>query len=503
DSLFFGGVLAIASTSIIVRAFEELNVKNQKFAGIVLGVLVIEDLVAVVLMVVLTTVSVSRTFEGGEMIFSVLKLLFFLIIWFVGGIFFIPTVFKVLRKYLTGESLMILSIALCFAMVYFANMAGFSPALGAFIMGSILAETSKAEKISEGIHSIKNLFGAIFFVSVGMLINPELLIEYWRPVLAAVLILLIVKPLFVAAGALLTGQPLKTAVQSGMSLSQIGEFSFIIATLGLTLNVTSEFLYPVAVAVSVITTFTTPFMIRFSEPVYVLIDKKLPLKWKEKLNNYSFASRQVNEVSAWRKLVKFYLINLILFSTIILAITLLSTKFVLPSFQSGDFGKHLVAGTTLLALAPFLWALAFRKLPSGLFTAVLEKPFYRGPVIALLLSRIVLAIILIGFFFYQTYSSIAAITGVLISLILLFVLRKRISDFYARIETRFISNLKAREQLEKKYSALVPWDAHITKIELESISWMAGKKLKELRLRENFGINIAVIQRGDIYINVP
>ncbi|HOT89573.1 MAG TPA: cation:proton antiporter, partial [Bacteroidales bacterium] len=314
NSLFLGGILAIASTTIIIKAFDELGVKNQKFTDVVTGVLIIEDLVAVILMVLLSTVAVSKSFSGGAMMMSVLKLIFFIVLWFVTGIFFLPLFLKKIRNLLTDETLLIISLALCFIMVVLATYAGFSSALGAFIMGSILAETIKAEKIEVLIKPVKNLFGAIFFVSVGMLIDPKMLVDYMLPIMVASFVLLLGKPLFVIFGALSSGMPLKIAVQSGMSLSQIGEFSFIIAALGLSLNVTGEFLYPVAVAVSVITTFTTPYMIKYSETVYKFIDIKIPLKWKKTIDSYGVEAQNMNEISEWRILLRSYITNMIIYS---------------------------------------------------------------------------------------------------------------------------------------------------------------------------------------------
>src|SRR6218665_2203638 len=333
DSLFMGGILGIASTTIIFRAFDELKVKSQKFAGIVLGALIIEDLVAVVLMVILSTVAVSRSFQGTEMILSIVKLVFFLVLWFVSGIFFLPTLFKTLKKYLNDETLLVLSLALCFLMVVLWGKVGFSPVLGAFIMGSILAETPKVEKIEHLVQSVKDLFGAIFFVSVGMLLDPAMMLKYSLPIVISVLVLLVGKPIFASIGALLAGQPVKVAVQTGMSLSQIGEFSFIIATLGVTLKVTSDFLYPIAVAVSVITTFTTPYMIGLSGRVSDWVTLNLPERWKNRLYKYSLGTQQVKEASDWKKLIRVYLINTVVFSVFIVSIILLVNQFVTPGFE--------------------------------------------------------------------------------------------------------------------------------------------------------------------------
>lgn len=453
DSLFLGGILAIASTTIIIRAFEELNVKTQKFTNIVMGVLIVEDLVAVVLMVILSTVAVSRTFEGTEMLLSVAKLAFFLVLWFVSGIFFLPTILKRIQKLVTEEMLLIIALALCFAMVYLATVAGFSPALGAFIMGSILAETTKAEKIENLIKPVRNLFAAIFFVSVGMLIDPKMLSEHAFPILVATLILLIGKPLFVTIGTLITGQRLKIAVQSGMSLSQIGEFSFIIASLGLTLKVTSDFLYPVAVAVSVITTFTTPFMIRFSEPVFKIIEGLLPHKWRERMELYSTGASEVKHDSDWKILLRFFLINVLVFSVIIVTIILVSTNYLAPLLANYGLGKIITAVISLLAISPFLWALAFRRAKSEAYANVWSNRFERGPLVLLMLSRVLLAIFFIGLLLDRLFSPTAALIGASLAFAVLILFRKQLRYFFGKIETRFLKNLHGREEENSKRSA--------------------------------------------------
>lgn len=504
DSLFLGGILAIASTTIIIRAFEELGVKTKKYTGIVMGVLVVEDLVAVVLMVVLSTVAVSRSFAGMEMLESVLKLIFFLILWFISGIFFLPTLLKRLHSLMSEETLLIVSLSLCFFMVYLATKAGFSPALGAFIMGSVLAETTKAEKIEHQVKSVKNLFGAIFFVSVGMLLDTDMLVQYALPILASTLVLLFGKPLFVSLGALATGQPLKIAIQSGMSLSQIGEFSFIIATLGVSLNVTSDFLYPVAVAVSVLTTFTTPFMIRYSDVTYRFVDKYLPEKWKTAITNYSIGANNIKDASDWKILLRFYFINIVIFSVIIITIIFFSTEYLPPLFSNFRWGKIIGAFVSLVLVSPFLWALAFRRTHNkAAYANVWSTPGLQKPLITLLLSRVVLAIFYIGFLFDRLFSPWVTALGVIVVCSLLIIFYKRIRSFYGRIEQRFLTNLNEREEQEAMMHALAPWDTHIATIELNPHSKYIGKTLQESKIREEFGINIAVIERGTVIINVP
>lgn len=510
DSIFLGGILSISSTTIIIRAFEELGIKGQQFAGLVFGILIVEDLVAIVLLVLLSTLAVSQQFAGGEMLTSVIKLVFFLIAWFVTGIFFIPTLLRKTKKLMNEETLLVTAIGLCLLMVVLATQAGFSPALGAFIMGSILAETTQAEKIEHLVKPVKELFGAVFFISVGMLIDPAMLLKYAGPVVIITLVTLVGKTISTCTGALLSGQPLKTSVQAGMSLAQIGEFSFIIAQLGLSLKVTSDFLYPVAVAVSAVTTFTTPYMIRLSAPFYEKIAAVLPHRWKTSLSRYSAAAQTISVVSDWKQLLRSYFVNMTIYSVVILAITLLSYYYLLPlvniRINGGyNWGRVASAVITLALLMPFLWALALRNISSQASSNIWEQKKYRGPLLLLRLSRVVLAVFLIGFFMDRFFSPTIALIVTMGIILLIFALRHKVQTFYTTIEERFFSNFNARDAkvggLNK--SVLAPWDAHLAVTEIRPLSPAAGKTLLELALRENFGINIALINRGGQKIYAP
>ncbi|MEJ8804494.1 cation:proton antiporter [Pontibacter sp. H249] len=509
DSIFLGGILSISSTTIIIRAFDELGVKSQRFAGLVFGVLIVEDLVAILLMVLLSTVAVSQQFAGGEMLESVLKLGFFLLLWFLGGIFLIPTFLKKASKLMNDETLLIVSIALCLLMVILAAQAGFSPALGAFIMGSILAETTKAEKIEHLITSVKDLFGAIFFVSVGILIDPSMIIAYAGPIALITIITILGKLFSISAGGLMAGQGLKTSIQSGMSVSQIGEFSFIIATLGLTLNVTSDFLYPIAVAVSAITTFTTPYMIRFAEPLYQAIERMLPEQWKNKLDTYSSGAQTIGAASDWKLVLQAYIRNMVIYSVIIIAIALLSARFLDPIIRevltNGTWGDIVTVLITFAFMAPFLWALAVYHPEKAAQGRIWAQKRYRGLIIVLEFSRVVIAILLIGFLLNQFLPTGIAVVVGLVLLALFGMFYKRIQRFYIRIEDRFLANLNARElsEADRPHSNLVPWDAHLTSFEVLPDAAAVGKTLLELQLRERFGLNVAVIERGNSTIMPP
>lgn len=504
DSLFLGGILAIASTTIIIRAFDELGLRNRKFAGIVTGVLVIEDLVAVLLLVLLSTVAVSRTFAGPEMFHALLKLVFFLIIWFLAGIFFLPTLFRKLKRFINDETLLIISLALCFLMVILATYSGFSSALGAFVMGSVLAETTKAEKIEHLTKSIKTLFGAIFFVSVGMLINPQMLITHILPIGAATLVLLLGKPFFVTLGTMASGQPVKIAIPSGMSLSQIGEFSFIIAALGLTLNVTSGFLYPVAVAVSVLTTFTTPYMIRLSQPVTNLIEKNMPEKWKTILQTYSSGKQRISEMSDWKRVLINYFVNTLIFSVIIISIIFLSHKYLDTLFMGYKYHQVIKAVVTLIVLSPFLWALAFRRPHNPAYEKVWARDSKRHSLLFLQLSRIILAVLFVVSLFNHLFSPIIAFLGIIISCLILVIFFNRIKTLYWKIESRFYTNFHERESGTAIHNyILTPWNSHVARFAITFHSPYVGKTLSESKIREEFGVNIVQIERGDFMIPVP
>lgn len=505
DSIFLGVILSISSTTIILKTFDELGVKTQKFAGIVIGSLIVQDIVAILMMVLLSTIAVSQQFSGSELLLSVFKLLFFLTIWFVGGIFFIPTLLKKAKNILTEEMLLIISLALCLMMVILAANVGFSPALGAFIMGSIIAETTQAEHIEHLVKPVKDLFGAVFFVSVGMLINPETLYEYAFPVAILTFVVLIGQSVSSTIGALLSGQPLKQSVQTGMSLSQIGEFSFIIATLGMTLNVTSDFLYPIVVAVSAVTTFTTPFMVKFATPFSEYLGKKLPRKWIKKIERYSANAQFIKLVSNWQIVVQAFLTQVVIHSVIIVAVILLSSKFILPLVQGSQFGNILGALITLVILSPFLWALSLRRVAVKEVAILREERKYRAPIVMMILLRMVLTLFYIGFLLNIFFSPIIAFIALIAAVVVYFVFPKKLNAKYFKIEDHFLKNLNAREikKAVRSRSDLTPWDGHMTTFEIAPTSNIAGKTLEKLGIRELLGINIAFIKRGEITINIP
>lgn len=523
DSLFLGGMLASSSTTITIKAFEELKIKTQQYVRVVFGVLVVQDIVVVLLMVLLSTVAVSREFEGSQMVFTLAKLIFFLILWFIAGIFLLPSLLRWAKKLLDEETLLILSLGLCLGMVVVATQAGFSAELGAFIMGSILAETTRAERIEHLLKPVKDLFGAIFFVSVGMLIDPQAIVDYRWPVLWVTLLTLFGKLFSTVLGALLSGQPLKQSIQVGMSMAQIGEFTFIVATLGLTLGVTSNFLFPVAVGASAITTFTTPYMIRLSGPLYHFVEKIMPAKWIRRLNNYSFSAQNIQAESRWKTVMMSYLNIIVTNGIVILALMLITIKFFLP-FLNRNIDNTILRSVialivTLGVAAPFLWAFMAKKPGKTAYKELwLQKKYSRGPLLILEISRVIAGILLIGFWVDRLFTTtIAILVAVPLIIIVLILFSNRIQHFYHRLEGRFLYNLNARQLLEEEklreetlqknklrpQTDLSPWDAHMIDLEVNPHAEYIGKTLAELAWREHFGINIAYIKRGDNLIYAP
>lgn len=401
DCIFLGGMLAMSSTSIIYKALEDMGLRTQRFAGLVLGILVIEDLVAVVLMVLLSTMAVKNNFEGAEMAFSIAKLCFFLMLWFIIGIFIIPTFFKRTRLLMNEETLLIVSLGLCLLMVVAATQVGFSSALGAFVMGSILAETMEAEKIGHLVKPVKDLFAAIFFVSVGMMVDPGMIWEYIGPIILITFTVLIGQSLLGTFGVVLAGQPLRVAMQCGFCLSQIGEFAFIIASLGLSLQVTDHFLYPIVVAVSVITTFLTPYMMRLAEPAYPFVEKHLPVKWKRLLDRYTSGAQVVNHESNWKRLLVALGRIVVVYSVILIAELILAFSLLLPFIRThipGIWGNILAAVLIIVCMAPFLRAIVAKKNHSVEFQILWQdNRFNRGYLVSLIVFRFVLAMLFVMF----------------------------------------------------------------------------------------------------------
>ena len=516
DSIFLGGMIAMSSTTIIYKAFDDLGMRKKQFTGLVLSVLILEDILAIVLMVMLSTMAVRHNFEGSEMLESIGKLLFFLILWFVVGIYLIPELLKRCRKLMSEETLLIVSLGLCFGMVVMAARTGFSAAFGAFIMGSILAETVEAESIERLVKPVKDLFGAVFFVSVGMMVDPAMIVEYALPIIVITLAVIFGQSLFGTLGVLLAGQPLKTAMQCGFSLTQIGEFAFIIASLGVSLHVTSDFLYPIVVAVSVITTFLTPYMIRFAEPASNFVDTHLPVKWKNFLLHYSSCSQTMNHESLWKKLILALTRITIVYSIVSIAVVALAFRFLVPLFLEhipGIWGRLLAAVVIILFISPFLRAIMIKKNHSAEFVTLWnDSRGNRAPLVATIVIRILIAVSFVMFVISGLFKvSVGLLLGVAVLLVIMMILSRQLKKQSIMIERKFFQNLRYRDMRaeymgEKKpeYAGrLLSRDLHLTDFEVPGESAWAGKTLAELNFGKKYGIHVVSILRGRKRINIP
>ena len=519
DCIFLGGMLAMSSTTIIYKAFDDLGLRQQQFAGLVMSVLILEDILAIVMMVMLSAIA-HGNLEGGQMLHSVMSIVFFLVLWLVVGIFAIPLFLRSVRNLINNEVLLVVALGLCCAMAVVSTQVGFSSAFGAFIMGSILAETIEAERIEKLVEPVKNLFGAIFFVSVGMLVDPKILVEYAIPIALLVLTILVGQSVFGTFSFMLGGESLKSAMRCGFSMAQIGEFSFIIASLGLSLGVISDFLYPVVVAVSVITTFLTPYMIRLATPAYNNLESHLPNKLINSLNQIAVGSHHTQEQSKWKKLLTQMAINTVVYSILTSAAIAMMLTFVLPFMRELLPGWELhwyanaVTGLlTVLVIAPFLRAMVMKKNRSEEFRALwAENNRNRLPLIFTILVRVVIAV---AFIFYicnylSRFTNALMITIALVVIVLI-IFSRWVKHRSITLERLFVQNLRSRDieaQVHGKKrplyeGRLLDRDIHIAEFEVPSDSKWMGQTLKQLNLGRKYGVHISSILRGGWRINIP
>lgn len=517
DCIFLGGMLAMSSTTIIYKAFDDLGLRQQRFASLVMSVLILEDVLAIVMMVMLSAIASGNNPDGGEMLGSILKIGFFLVLWFVVGIFLIPLFFRKTRKLMNSETMVIVALGLCCLMAVLSIKVGFSSAFGAFVMGSIIAETVEADKIIKLVEPVKNLFGAIFFVSVGMLVEPKVLVDYAIPILVLVLTILLGQGIFGTAGFMLSGQSLKNAMRCGFSMAQIGEFAFIIASLGLSLGVIGKFLYPVVVAVSVITTFLTPYMIRFAEPCYNHIEKHFPKKWVRRMNHVGNAHQNsTEEENAWKVLLRKMLINTAIYGILSTAVVTLMLTFVLPLCRNmlGHWPGNAVCGLlTVLMISPFLRSMVMKNVHSDEFRQLwTESLLNRLPLIFTMIVRVAIAAMFIFYIvnYLTRFKEALMITIAGVALVAM-VLSRRLKHRSIKLERLFIKNLRSREIAEQVSGErrplfegrLLDRDIHIGNFDVPEDSTWIGRTLKDLQFRNRFGVHVSSILRGSLRINIP
>lgn len=520
DCIFLGGMLAMSSTTIIYKAFDDLGLRQQQFAGLVMSVLILEDILAIVMMVMLSAIASGSNPDGGQMLGSLVKIAFFLVLWLVVGIFAIPLFLRRVRKLINDEVMLIVALGMCCAMAVFSTKVGFSSAFGAFIMGSILAETVEAEHIEKLVEPVKNLFGAIFFVSVGMLVDPNIIMEYALPIMALVLTILVGQGIFGSISFMLGGESLKSAMRCGFSMAQIGEFSFIIASLGLSLGVISDFLYPVVVAVSVITTFLTPYMIRLATPAYTHLEKRLPSRLIKMMNHLSMSHPNSNEENKWKKLLTQMSVNTLIYAILSSATIVLMFTFVLP------FMRHLLPGSelnkyanaitgmlTILLIAPFLRAMVMKKNRSEEWRALwAESNRNRLPLLFTILVRATVAVAYIFYIcHYLTRFSNALLITIGVVAVVAIIFSRSIKNRSIRLERLFIMNLRSREieaQVHGKKrplyeGRLLDRDIHIADFAVPMNSRWMGHTLRQLDLGRKYGVHVSSILRANYRLNIP
>ena len=523
DCIFLGGMVAMSSTTIIYKAFSDMGLTQQGFASTVMSVLILEDILAIVMMVMLSTVASGNSPDGVQLLGSIMKIGFFLVLWFVVGLFAIPLFLRSVRKILNSETLLIVSLGFCCLMAVISTQVGFSAAFGAFVMGSILAETVEADKIIRLVDPVKNLFGAIFFVSVGMLVKPDVIVQYAIPILLLVITILVGQALFGTLGYLLGGQTLKNAMRCGFSMAQVGEFAFIIATLGKSLGVISEFLYPVVVAVSVITTFLTPYMIRAAEPCYNVLVKHLPKRWVRRLTHIQTnnAGESASSDNHWKVLMKKMILNTLIYGILSAAVIAIMFSAALPICRNLSIkwtGSHWIGNAvcgflTILFIAPFLRSIVMKQNHSEAFKALwTDRRINRLPLTATILARVLIALSFIFYICnYLTRFKNALMIAVAVGLLILMLLSRWLKKRSITLERLFIQNLQSRDieaqkQGKKKplfANHLIDRDIHIANLELPDDSLWAGKTLYSLKLRNRFGVHISSILRGSKHINIP
>ena len=507
NSIFLGGMLSMSSTTIILKAFTDLGLKQKKFASLVLAVLIIEDLFAVLMLVILSSLAVGDV-QGSELVYSIAKLMFYLILWYVVGVWFIPTFFDKVRKWMNSETLLVVSMGICFGMAVLSTLCGFSLELGSFIAGSIIAGTLMAERIEHVVQPVKDLFGAVFFISVGMMVQPAVIAQYWSTILVLAIVVIIGMIIFGSAGMLITGQTLKVAIESGFSLTQIGEFSFIIASLGMSLGVLNTSLYPIIVAVSVITIFTTPYFIKLSQPAYKFIEKRLPKSMEFLVTRYSQQRSDSSETGRlWRSILLRYVWRIVLFSVMIIAVIMLSHIFLFPLLEgiNKEWGHLIATIVTLVAMSPFLVMLSFSATkPKERERLLAKSASSQVPLLAMKIIRYLIGINFVIYFISMTYAAkVALIIAASFLVFYLIISSRRLHNGFARIEKKFLGNLNEREETRTGRNNVVTGDLHLAYINVDSSTPFVGDRIVDSGIRRDYGVSISSIQRGMHNIPLP
>lgn len=511
SSIFLGGMLSISSTAVIQKSFEELGIKKEKYSQLVMGTLVIEDIVGIFMLVVLSTISVGKNVEGRELIISLALMVCYLVVWLILGIYLLPTFLNRVINLMNDEMLTILSLGLCFGMVLIANLLGFSSELGAFLAGSLLAGTKHVEHVEHITKGIKDMFVAVFFLSVGMMVDPQIILDY-APIIAIITVAAVAaKLVFATLGMLLSGQTLHTAVKSGFSLAPIGEFSFIIATLGINLEVMEPHLYPIIVTAAVITTFLTPFLIKKSEEIASWLDRILPENIRKKLNQYT-SNDQVDDSadSDWNAYIRLWVSRITVYGMIMLVTVTTGINLLEPFLE--EFLPLNLAKAVDCAVVYFIMAIFIKPMlnfHNTLFTSLwLKKKSNRVPLIVFVAVKVFVIAAIASILLISLYHIKIHFLFILIVLAVLMAARSNfMSASYLRLETRFLQNLNERIiEKERKQGNNQSWLDE----ELRIISLIAppdadflGKSLKDLQWGRIFNVYVVKIRHNGKHLILP
>ncbi len=508
NCIFLGAMLSISSTVVISKSFNELGVTHEKYTSLVMGTLIMEDIFSVFIMVVLSTISLSRNVDGGELARQLFFMGCYLIVWVILGIIILPTLLNRVMDLMNQEVMIALSLGICFSMGLLANALGFSMELGAFVAGTLFAGTAHVEKVEKVTGPVKDMFSIVFFMSVGMLIDTEAIYSQWKVIVPIAILAVVAKLIFATIGMLLSGQDMRTSVKSGLSLAPIGEFSFIIASLGISLGVMDSDLYQVIVAASVITILITPLLIKRSDNIVDFLQEHMPKKLRSVISRYTSDKRTDSDASTdWASFMKQYLMDLVIYGTLMFMAAILGTFLMYPWLTgiTNPIGAKVISCIVIYAVMA-LFIRPMLHLHNTVFTHLwMETRANRPPLMALVLIKFGLVLI-IAFIPMQRMFPVNRLLFFIAGVIILFILgrSKFVTSFYLQLEARFLRNLNERTMSSNhSHDEWLDEDVNIMSFYApEGVSYV-DKPLSELRWIRLYSTYVVKISRGDTAILLP
>ena len=510
NSVFLGVMLSISSTVVIQKCLEEMDLAKEKFAGLVMGSLVMEDVIAVFMMVILTTMSVSRGGDTGSIALHLFLMLTYLIIWLVLGIYFVPTFLDRVMGLMSDEMLTLLSLGFCFLMALLAQAIGFSMELGAFLAGSFFAGTKYVGRVEHVTAGIKDMFGAIFFLSVGMLVNPAIIAERWTSIVPIAVIAVVAKLIFATIGMTLSGQDIETAVRGGVALAPIGEFSFIIASLGISLGVMEEYLYPVIVAASILTIVFTPVMIRNSDRIVSLVTSLIPAKLRRKIDAYTSDDQDAEEhTSEWKIVLKDTFLKIAIYGSIMLVTVVAGCRLLQPLLAgpAGDRASRIIV-TVIIYAVMILFARPYLGMRSVAFTQLwMDRLSNRPPLVVLVILKFGIMMAIAAAPLIMLFNIRGLFLLLAPAAIFLITRSDFIATYYLQLEKRFLANLNQKTMEERggsrDTSHWLEEDYSIFSGIVRERASYAGRSIQDLAWGRNEAVYVVKIKRGDKRMTMP